>query len=71
MAPHDSATRAQVVALKVFGASNEDIEQQTGIKARTVNSIYDRAIQRGFNPYAEHPIVYNIHVEDAPRSGRP
>jgi len=52
---HDSATRAQVIAPKVFGATNEQIEQQTVIKSRTISAIYDGAIQRCFDPKAEHP----------------
>ena len=66
----DPATRAQVIALKVYGATNQEITQQTGIQARAANYIYDRAIQRGFDPKAEHPIIQSVHVENAPR-GRP
>jgi len=71
MAPFDIATRAQAITLKVLGVPNDQIERQTGIKPRSVNDIFDRAISRGFDPNAEFPIIRDIHVEDAPRSGRP
>ena len=58
----DLATRAQALTLKVFGASNQDIEAKTGIKQRTLAYIYDRAIERGFNPDAEHPIIRDHHL---------
>jgi len=68
---YDIATRAQALTLKALGVTNQEIERQTGIKARTVNYIYDRATRRGFDPNAEHPTILDIHVQDAPRSGRP
>jgi len=69
--PHDMATRAQVVTLKALGLKNSEIERQTGIKTRTINSIYDRAIQRGFDPNAEQRVVHDNHVQNASRPGRP
>ena len=71
MSPYDLATRAQALALKCTGASNYFIQQQTGIPSRTINSIFDRAIERGFNPGTRPSIILNCHVEDAPRPGRP
>jgi len=68
---HDAATRAQAITLKMIGATYEQIEQQTGISRRTVLRIYAKAIERGFDPKAEPPIIRDIHVQDAPRSGRP
>ena len=68
---HDIATRAQVVTLKALGLKNSEIERQTGIKTRTINSIYDRAIQRGFDPNAEQRVVHDNHVQNASRPGRP
>lgn len=41
----------------------------TGISAHTVNQIYDRAVERGWDP--SNPKILNKHVEDAPKSGRP
>ena len=52
-AAHDMATRAQVIALKALGIPNKEINRQTGVGLRTINTIYDRAIERGFNPNAE------------------
>ena len=68
-AAHDLATRAQVIALKVIDASNQQIEQQTDVKERTIISIYNWAIQWDFDSKAEQPVICDIHVEDAPRSG--
>ena len=65
------ATRAQVITLKALGIPNKEIYQRTGIKPRTVNDIYDRAIQRGFDPNAEQSVIRDIHVQTAPRPGRP
>jgi transposase len=70
-AAHDMATRAQVVALKALGIPNKEISRQTGVGPRTINTIYDRAIGRGFNPNAEQPVIRDTHVQTAPRSGRP
>jgi len=70
-ADHDMATRAQVITLKAIGFPNKEIQQYTGIKPRTINSIYDRAIKRGFDPNAKPPIIRDTHVQTGYRSGRP
>ena len=67
---YDTATRAQALSLKLFGASNDEIRRITGIAPTTLNGIYDRAIERGFNP-SESSKILDKHVEDAPKSGRP
>ena len=41
------------------------------MKPRTVNRLVDKALERGFDPQASPPIILDIHVSDAPRSGRP
>ena len=61
-AAHDMATRAQVITLKALGIPNKEIYQRTGIKPRTVNDIYDRAIQQGFDPNSEQSVIRDIHV---------
>lgn len=67
----DIATRALIVAYKADGKSNNEITGLTGVGKSTINSIYTRAIKRGFDP-AERPIkLLNKYLEDAPRSGRP
>jgi transposase len=72
MAPnYDAATRAQVVTLKAWGFTNNEITSKTGIPSRTIRSIYATAIKRGFDPNTDLPIVKNEHVVEAPRSGRP
>ncbi|KAJ6276523.1 hypothetical protein J3E71DRAFT_348000 [Bipolaris maydis] len=50
---------------------NKKITDLTGIEKRTLNKIYARAIERGFDP-AERPLnLRDEHVQDASRSGRP
>ena len=68
---HDIATRSQALGYKVAGLSNEKIKVLTGLGARTVNAIQRKAITLGFNPKADQPRILDIHVCDAPRSGRP
>ncbi len=68
---YDLATRAQAITLKIFGATYKQIQQQTGIQRRTLLQIYTRAVERGFDPKAEHSIIRDIYVQDAPHSDRP
>jgi transposase len=71
MGPHDLATRAVIVALKAHGLTTNEVIGQTGIPKRTINAIFARAIERGFDP-CQRPIkLLNRHLEDGPRSGRP
>ncbi len=72
MVYHDMATRAQVLTLKlIVQLDNHQIEAITGIKARTVHDIVDRALKRGVDPQASPLIILDEHVRDAPKSGRP
>jgi hypothetical protein len=41
------------------------------MNARTVNHLVDKALERGFDPQASPPIILDIYVRDAERSGRP
>ena len=43
MVQYDTAQRAAALALKVYGASNEEIERQTGVKTRALNYIFKKA----------------------------
>lgn len=45
------------------------MQQITGIHPRTVLSILDRAVERGLD--LTKPVILDIHVQDAPRPGRP
>jgi transposase len=67
----DLVTRALIVAYKADGKTNHDITGLTGAEKRTINSIYARAIERGFDPAARPIKLENKYIEDAPRSGRP
>ncbi|KAF2815474.1 uncharacterized protein BDZ99DRAFT_506534 [Mytilinidion resinicola] len=74
MAPnHDIATRALVVALKSpsGGKTTQQVVSITALSKRTVDSIYARAIKRGFDPNAVPLVIKDEYLEDAPRSGRP
>ena len=66
-APYDPITCAQAIALKAYGASVDEITTATQIPPRTVNRIFKRAVDRGYQPGS--PILTR-HVKDAPRSSR-
>jgi transposase len=71
MAPYDISTRALVISLKATGKSNEEITFLTGIKKRTINDLFARAIKRGFDS-CQRPIkIQDKYLEDASRSSRP
>ncbi|USP75525.1 hypothetical protein yc1106_02799 [Curvularia clavata] len=71
MVYHDNSTRAAVVVLKAIGKPNHEITGLTGVEKRTINSIYARAIERGFDPGLRPLQLEDKHLEDAHRSGRP
>lgn len=74
MAPNtDLPTRAAIVTLKspFGGKSTAQISAITGIPQRTINEIYRRACQRGFDPNASVIKILPEYLEDAPRAGRP
>ena len=67
----DITTRAQVVTLKSFTTkTTREIAVITGLSVATVNRVYAQAIQRGYDHHAD-PMIRDIFVQDAPRSGRP
>jgi transposase len=71
MAPYDIATRALVVTLKAAGKPNNEITGLTGISKRTINSIYARAIERGFD-LGQRPLkLADKYLEDSHQSSRP
>ena len=67
----DYGIRAQVVTLKAWGFPTSEIASRTGLIPRTINRIYDQAIERGFDPESSPTQVLLSYVEDAPRSGCP
>ena len=71
MAPHNISTRALVITLKATGKSNDEITGLTGISKRTINSIFARAIERGFDPCQRPLKLLDKYLEDSHRSGRP
>ncbi|KAJ5765986.1 uncharacterized protein N7511_003602 [Penicillium nucicola] len=71
MPTSEISQRAAIVALKATGKSPSEICVITGTSARTVNSIYTRAISRGFNPNVRPLELHDSYFIDAVRSGRP
>ena len=71
MVYHDNSTRAAVVVLKAIGKPNHKITGLTRVEKRTINSIYARAIERGFDPGLRPLQLEDKHLEDAHRPGRP
>lgn len=69
MARYDISTRAQALTLQISGASSEEIQRQTGFEVEMVDKILQRAIQRGFNPKAQHPVIFDRYLKD-PRNRR-
>jgi hypothetical protein len=67
----DIATRAFVVGLKSTGKTTNEVADLTGLQARTINRIYGRAIERGFDPNQRPLAIRDDYVVDASRSGRP
>lgn len=50
------------------------IHEATGITPRTLNNIFDRAVQAGFEPMTSNGTIGRLdssHVANAPKSGRP
>ena len=73
MSPNtDISMRALIVTLKspIVGLSSADIFAQTGVSVSTVNRIYAKAIERGFDPNIRPMIIKDEWVKDAPRSSR-
>ncbi|KAF2726441.1 hypothetical protein EJ04DRAFT_547615 [Polyplosphaeria fusca] len=71
MAPHDLSTRALIITLKATGKSNDEITGLTGITKRTINSIFARAIERGFDSCQRPLRLKDEYLVDSSRSGRP
>src|SRR3954451_11096701 len=73
MAPNsDIATRAAIVALKAIGGkSTPEVACLFGISKSSVNRIYAKAIERGFDPNVLPIVLKKEHIDDALRSGRP
>ena len=66
---YDSATRAQIVALRAYGISAPEIAKITQISERTIRDIYRRAIDQGFDLMSS-PLVLNTHVDNTSYLGR-
>lgn len=49
----------------------KQVAQITGLKPRTINDIFARAIERGFDPKAHPLAIKDEYLTNAPKSGRP
>lgn len=66
-----AAVRAQVLALKQFGASNRQISDITCISERQIQRFWAKAIARGYDPVDGSKALKDEYLIDEPRSGRP
>jgi hypothetical protein len=48
-----------------------EIEAITSIKARTVNNLADKALERSFNLNGQLPIILDNYIRDTPKTSRP
>jgi hypothetical protein len=71
MVKYDVATRTAAIMMSVFGMEPRYISDWTGIPTETVKTIYNRAIERGFDPSKRPFTLVDAYVADATRSGRP
>ncbi|CAI0645621.1 unnamed protein product [Colletotrichum noveboracense] len=69
----DPIQRAVVIALRSphGGKTTKEISQITGLPVRSINRIYARAVEAGFEPNEKALVILPDHVIDKPRSGRP
>lgn len=68
---HDISKRSVVVTSKATGASSIAIAEIVGLSKRTVDRIWERDIEKGFNPDLSSWNISDNMLADAPRSGRP
>ncbi|KAF3398135.1 hypothetical protein F1880_006348 [Penicillium rolfsii] len=62
--------RVTVVALRAYTTkTSKEIAKIVDLSVSTVNRIYARAIERGFDP--THTKIIDKYVEDSPRASRP
>ncbi|KAJ6017592.1 hypothetical protein N7451_000971 [Penicillium sp. IBT 35674x] len=71
MVKYDMAMRTLVISMELVGMDPQHISALTEMPVRTINSIWDRATERGFDPLRRPFMNCEAHVVDAPRSGRP
>jgi transposase len=64
------SVRAQVVAFRVAGLTNKQIVEMTGVSLRQIQSWYNNALKRGYDPSVS-VLLKDEYLVDAPRSGRP
>ena len=66
---YNIATRAQVLYMKISGATNADIKAAIGISETRIKNLIKIARERGFNETKDHRIL-NIYLKDRDQLGR-
>lgn len=59
-----------MISLKVLGRTNAEIERLTHVPRRTIQHIWKRALDRGYNPSVD-PAIQKSYVVNAAKPGRP
>ena len=67
---YDITTRAQVLGMKISGATNADIKAVTGMSETHIKNLVKIARERGFDEAKDRRIL-DIYLKDRDRSGRP
>ncbi|KAJ5719688.1 hypothetical protein N7493_007266 [Penicillium malachiteum] len=67
----DIAQRATVITLRTIGYNTKSISEFLNIPRRMVDSIWQRALERGFQPNQTPLNISDEMLADKPRSGRP
>ena len=65
------AIRAQILALKQFGATNIQIADITAVSVRQIRRFWAKALERGYNPTTGSKALNDEYLPDDRRSGRP
>jgi len=71
MVKYDIPTRTAAIMMSVFGIEPRYISDWTSIPTETVKTIYNRAVERGFDPLKRPFTLIDAYVAHASRSGRP
>ena len=67
---YDLSQRVQAFTFLGMGMRIEDVGRITGFSRSALYDLKKRAIERGYD-HTVTPVLYNVHVEDAKKSGRP
>ncbi|KAJ5212450.1 uncharacterized protein N7498_004096 [Penicillium cinerascens] len=71
MVKYDIAMRTLVITMKALSIVPLTISAMTDMPTRTINTIWDRAIERGFDPLWRPLVITDAYIAGTSRSGRP